>query len=428
MEMADHTTLRLMELLLTAEIVNHEISLGIPDLTPQHREAFGVGKNGSELNRPFIISNSTARRVLGVEDADQLVRTNPFVGFDDFGKRLSITTLDGAARWFLDKGGRPMAEVNPALAYYYEKAGISGITYDAAREKNPLYEDSRAFLEKRIEPIAAESEEMKEALGLVTFRAPEEIEESLEVFVATSEQLEVIEKIKVALKNREYLRKHQIYQIGRLLFLGPPGTGKTSFALSLAKVLHMPILEVRLSMITSQYLGETSKNIDRIFEIARKLSPCILFIDEFDYVARTRDSDDHGAMKRAVNTLLMSIDHVSLIRSGVLFIGATNHPGILDEAVWRRFDEVLPFSLPDAGMREKILGAITRDIDISMDLTTLALRTEGFSGADLRLMVKEAVMVGLIDGREEITGVDIEQGMLLVDRRNALRKGGLVVS
>ena len=426
MEMADHTTLRLMELLLTAEIVNHEISLGIPDLTPDHREAFSVGKNGSELNRPFIISNSIAKRVLGIEDAHELVRTNPFVGFDDFGQRLSITALDGAARWFLDRGGRSSAEANPALAYYYEKAGIKGISYDEAREKNPLYEDSRTFLERRVAPIATESEEMKEALGLVTLRAPEEIEESLETFVATPEQLEVIGKIQVALKNQEYLRKQQIYQIGRLLFLGPPGTGKTSFALSLAKVLHMPILEVRLSMITSQYLGETSKNIDRIFEIAKRLAPCILFIDEFDYVARARDSDDHGAMKRAVNTLLMSIDHISLIRTGVLFIGATNHPGILDEAVWRRFDEVLPFSLPDPRMREAILRAITRSIDISMDLATLAIRTEGFSGADLRLMIKEAVMVALIDGREEIAEMDIEQGMLHVDRRNALRKSGLV--
>ena len=422
--MADTTTLRLMELLLTAEIVNREESLGIADLTPLCREAFGISKNGTDLKRPFIVSNSMAKRVLEIEEAHTLIKSNPFIGFDDFGQRLTVTALDHAARWFLDRGGRAQATANPVLALYYEKTGADDITYDGARKTNPPYEDSRAFLQSRISVLSAESEEMREALTLGTLRAPEEIEESFESFVATPEQLEIIGKVKVALSHREYLRKQQIYQIGRILFVGPPGTGKTSFALSLAHELHMPIIEARLSMITSQYLGETSKNIDRIFEIARRLSPCILFIDEFDYVARTRDSDDHGAMKRAVNTLLKSIDNISLIKSGVLFIGATNHPIILDEAVWRRFDEVIPFSPPDVEMREAILRTITRNIPVTLDISVLASRTEGFTGADLRLMVKEAVMVALIDEREDLSEMDIEQGMLLVDRRNALKKGG----
>jgi len=424
MQMADQTTLRLMELLLTAEIVNREESLGIADLTPACREAFNIGKNGSDLKRPFIVSNSLAKRALGIEEADQFIKSNPFVGFDDFGQRLSVTALDPAARWFLDRGGRELAESNPVLAFYYEKNGIDEIIYTQAALQNPRYEDSRTFLEPRIEALKAESEEIREALGLVTIHAPEEIEESFETFVATSEQREVIRKIHVALKNREFLKTHQIYQVGRLLFVGPPGTGKTSFALSMARELHMPILEARLSMITSQYLGETSKNIDRIFEIAKRLSPCILFIDEFDYVARTRDSDDHGAMKRAVNTLLKSIDQISLVKSEILFIGATNHPGILDEAAWRRFDEAVAFTIPDGPMREAILESITRTMRIVPDLPLLAARAEGFTGADLRLMIKEAVMAALIEGREEITDFDIEQGMLLVDRRNALRESG----
>lgn len=426
MEMADHTTLRLMELLLTAEIVNREESLGIADLTPACREAFSIGKNGPDLKRPFIVSNSLAKRALGIEEAHTFVSSNPFIGFDDFGQRLSVTALDPAARWFLDRGGRDLAASNPVLAFYYEKSGAGEIRYGDASAQNPLYEDSRAFLQPRIDAMKAESEEIRDALGLVAIYAPEEIEESFETFVATPEQREVIEKIRVALKNRQFLKTHQIYQVGRLLFVGPPGTGKTSFALSLARELHMPILEARLSMITSQYLGETSKNIDRIFEIAKRLSPCILFIDEFDYVARTRDSDDHGAMKRAVNTLLKSIDQISLVKSEVLFIGATNHPGILDEAAWRRFDDAVPFTIPDASMREAILRTITRSLRIVPDIPLLAARTEGFTGADLRLMIKEAVMAALIEGRDQITDIDIEQGMLLVDRRNALRKTGWI--
>ena len=158
--------------------------------------------------------------------------------------------------------------------------------------------------------------------------------------------------------------------MGKLLFVGPPGTGKTSLALGLSQEMHLPLIEVRLSMVTSQYLGETSKNIDRIFEFAKRLAPCILFIDEFDFVAKSRVTDDHGAMKRAVNSLLKNIDRISLIRNGVLLIGATNHPQLLDEAAWRRFDEIVEFSLPDCEMRRQILKNITASLDCQLRLRT----------------------------------------------------------
>ena len=79
-------------------------------------------------------------------------------------------------------------------------------------------------------------------------------------------------------------------------------------------------------MITDQYLGETAKNIDRVFLLAKKLNPCILFIDELDFVAKARTSDENAAIKRAVNTLLKAIDEISLVEHGVLLIAATNHP------------------------------------------------------------------------------------------------------
>jgi SpoVK/Ycf46/Vps4 family AAA+-type ATPase len=101
-----------------------------------------------------------------------------------------------------------------------------------------------------------------------------------------------------------------------------------------------------------------------VFEVAKRLSPCILFMDEFDSVAKTRRSDEHAALKRAVNTLLKSIDEISLIRDDVLLIGATNHPDQLDAAAWRRFDEIVNFPKPDAGMREAIFGIITRTMSI----------------------------------------------------------------
>ncbi|MBQ3684056.1 MAG: ATP-binding protein, partial [Methanomicrobium sp.] len=249
---------------------------------------------------------------------------------------------------------------------------------------------------------------------------------SLEDLVCTPRQEEMIKKIDVALKNLDFLRERKIYEFGKLLFVGPPGTGKTSLALAMAKKLKMPLLEVRLAMITSQYLGETSKNIDRIFDLARRLSPCILFIDEFDFVARSRVTEDNGAMKRAVNMLLKNIDTISFVKNGVLLIGATNHPGMLDEAAWRRFDDVVEFPLPDFAMRREILQKITRCLDCTCDYDGLANETEGFSGADLKIMIKESLISALMRDSFVMDDGDIEQGMSSVRDRENIRLGASI--
>jgi SpoVK/Ycf46/Vps4 family AAA+-type ATPase len=105
----------------------------------------------------------------------------------------------------------------------------------------------------------------------------------------------------------------------------------------------------------------------------------------------------------------------------VLLIGATNHPQLLDEAAWRRFDEIVEFGLPDAGMRLQILKAVTASIECRCDFETLAAATEGFSGADLRIMVKEALLSALMERRDFITDRDVERGILLIGSRGAVR-------
>jgi SpoVK/Ycf46/Vps4 family AAA+-type ATPase len=416
----DSEILRIMEVVLTAEIFNQNHQLDINDLTPACREIFSTSSS-SDIKRPVYVSDGLIKRSLAIADAHQKLAANPFVAYEEFGQRLRITALEPAALWFLKQGGKSIIEKNPALAFYFENIDSTGVTHKAVREANPPYEDTKTYLDARISKLIGEDEKLRGALDLVIVLAPEEVEQQMDDIVCTPEQLAIIKKIQLAIKNREFLRLHRIHEVGKLLFVGPPGTGKTSVALAMSRTMHMPVLEVRVSMITSQYLGETSKNIDRIFELAKKLAPSILFIDEFDFIAKSRVADDHGAMKRAVNSLLKNIDKINLVKNNVLLIGATNHPQLLDEAAWRRFDEVVEFSLPNEEMRKNILMKVTSSIPCKLDYQQLASQTDGFSGSDLRMLVKEAILSSLMENRKTLGPEDIEKGIHMVKNRNAIR-------
>ena len=416
----DLESLRIMEILLTAEIFNQNQNLDLNDLTPACREIFCSGDTKS-IKRPVYVSDGLIRRSLDIADAHDKITKNPFVSYEEFGQRLKITTLQPAAEWFLAQGGKDLVRQNPALAFFFESFNGTGVSYQDVRRANPPYEDTRASLDTRLSKLIGEDEKFRGALDLVIVSAPEEVEQRMEDLICSPEQTAIINKIHHALHHRDFLNRHRIYEVGKLLFVGPPGTGKTSLALAMSHSMHMPVLEVRLSMITSQYLGETSKNIDKIFELAKKLSPSILFIDEFDFVAKSRVTDDHGAMKRAVNALLKNIDRISLVKNGVLLIGATNHPQLLDEAAWRRFDEVVEFSLPNEEMRREIIRNITSTLSCTCDYQEMAALTEGFSGADIRMMVKEALLSALMDKRETIESKDLEAGIRMVRNRDAIR-------
>ncbi|HOL41243.1 MAG TPA: ATP-binding protein, partial [Methanospirillum sp.] len=99
-------------------------------------------------------------------------------------------------------------------------------------------------------------------------------------------------------------------------------------------------------------------------------------------------------------------------------IGATNHPQLLDEAAWRRFDEVIPFDLPDRSTRELILRRLLSESETEVDIAQVAEQTEGFSGADLKMLVREAILSALTDGRSELTREDITKGELLIKTRD----------
>jgi len=358
------------------------------------------------VKRPISVRIGDITTIYGQNNVKQEIKSLPFIEFEKFGAELRFTVSDLAKNWFLKQTDAiERIRKNPVLASFYESEGVDVSYEDATRAAQPKERD-REYLTSLIAEIAA-SDEDGDLLTLVRLVAPEDVRQRMGELVLTSEQDRKIEKIMQAIKHRDYLSSIGLREIGKMLFIGLPGTGKTSTARALSEKLNIPLVEVRLSMITSQYLGETSKNIDKVFELAKKLNPCILFIDEFDFIAKTRVSDEHAALKRAVNTLLKAIDEISLVDDGVLLIGATNHPNLLDRAAWRRFDEIVDFPLPDMGMRKKILDIVLSKVKGDFDTQNIAEMTDRFTGSDLRMVVREAVLHSLIEDRTYITQSDL---------------------
>jgi len=413
--------LDIVELLLTAEIYNRYPELDVNDLPKNIRKNYW---NSTEktVPKPIIASFVRVEKLYGIKDIEKSVRNIPFITIDRAHFELRLSAFELAAEWLeKQEGAQERIENNPVLAYYLgeiRKGETSN--YEAAKAKIRPKEVDREWIESLIAEIRKE-DKGEDMLKLVVIIAPEDVKQKVKDLVLTREQEEEIEKIMKAIKHREYLREIGLHDIGKLLFVGPPGTGKTSVARALSEQLSIPFVEVKLSMITDQYLGETAKNIDRVFLLAKKLNPCILFIDELDFVAKARTSDENAAIKRAVNTLLKAIDEISLVEHGVLLIAATNHPRMLDSAAWRRFDEIVHFPLPDLEMRKNILDIVTRHIKGDFDTKDIASLTEDYSGSDLRMVIREAVLSALLEERKVLTQQDLLEAVTSFNERAYLK-------
>lgn len=214
----------------------------------------------------------------------------------------------------------------------------------------------------------------------------------------------------------ELLRAHGIAPPSRLLLCGPPGCGKTSAAEAVARTLLQPLAVVRFDVLISSYLGETAANLRKIFDFI-VTRPMVVLFDEFDAIAKQRDDDfEHGELKRVVNAFLQLLDG---LRGDNVVIAATNHQGLLDSAVWRRFDEVVHFGLPSPVERKQVLLAGLRGTPVSglPDWALLLDRTEGLSHADLERIALMAVREAILAEERAVTPERLEAAVARYERR-----------
>ena len=179
---------------------------------------------------------------------------------------------------------------------------------------------------------------------------------------------------------------------------GPPGTGKTLLAKAVANESEANFILVRGPELLNKWVGESEKGIRKIFEKARQASPAIIFFDEIDAITPRRGSSENQVTERVVNTLLAELDGLEDLAE-VIVIGATNRPDIIDPALLRpgRFDKLLLTPPPTEKGRLEIFRIHTKAMPLTKDinLNELAKQTEGYVGADIEAICREAAMLAL---------------------------------
>ena len=214
-------------------------------------------------------------------------------------------------------------------------------------------------------------------------------------------------------KRASEILSHGLSPRRKLLLMGKPGTGKTMTASVLASELGLPLFQVRLDGLVTKYMGETAAKLRQVFNATEQTRGIYLF-DEFDAIGSQRGlTNDVGEARRILNGFLQMIEQDE---SHSLIVAATNHPEILDHALFRRFDDVLDYRLPDINCITHLLklrlGKVTSQ---GISWEQLAKKAEGLSFAEVTRAANEAIKGVLIEGRKQVTDEDV--GRMIGERQ-----------
>lgn len=280
--------------------------------------------------------------------------------------------VNGALRLDIEK-------VRNYTAFLADKLEKAGDEASAARLRKMLEESDQqlrpagAAFAKAL-PVDAESRfPLIERVNLKTLSEPP--------MILGQEQWDIVNEFLSIAKSHAQAEVEGVPTALSFLLYGPPGTGKSRLARHIALDLGLDLYVARLDGLISSFLGSTSKNIRALFDFAAK-TPSILFLDEFDAIAKLRgDSQELGELKRVVNSFIQNLDTIG---NQSIIIAATNHHELLDSAIWRRFSYRLALDFPPAELRREMWKMFIRSLQFTeREIELLVDLSEGFSGSDI---------------------------------------------
>lgn len=248
----------------------------------------------------------------------------------------------------------------------------------------------------------------------------QQFDKNIDSLIVTDEVKKQLEQIIKEFKDTDILATYNLQNKKKILLCGKPGTGKTFSAQIISSTLNIPLVYVRFDAIISSYLGETATNLRKVFDYIESNTWIVLF-DEFDVIGKNRDDNhEHGEIKRVVNSFLQMLDN---LKGDSIILAATNHQAMLDPAIWRRFDDIIYYELPDKNIRQQLfeiyLKPIKKDADIDID--KVADMSEGFSPADIKMVAEEAMKIAIINSKSQLGQVELNFAIDKFIRREKVR-------
>jgi len=244
-------------------------------------------------------------------------------------------------------------------------------------------------------------------LPLLDIKQPQR---SLEEIILPELSILALEELLEEHRRSDILSSYGMKASSKVMFYGPPGCGKTLAAEVIAFELERPLAIVRLDALVSSFLGETAANLRKVFDFIAD-HPMVVLFDEFDAIGKERgDSGEHGELRRVVNAVLQMMD---AYQGQSLILAATNHEQILDNAIWRRFDEIIEIPLPNTNHVSQLLKLKLRGVrrQFEFDDKQLINKLANKSGADIERIVRRATKRMILRSQEFLTIKDIKNAI-----------------
>tara|TARA_R110002020_G_scaffold475200_1_gene709053 strand:- start:2494 stop:3579 length:1086 start_codon:yes stop_codon:yes gene_type:complete len=320
----------------------------------------------------------------------------------------------------LNKDTRKVSNYAKLLADNLSKSGDTKLAAKILKVLNNTKAQT-AYLDELISsPVDQETR-----MSIVDFILPSKEDNNLVLAQPVEDSIEHFIKLNSI---RNQLRSAGIDINSSMLLYGPPGCGKTTIAKHISTTLQLPLVIARLDSLVSSLLGNTSKNIRKVFEFASK-QPCILFLDEFDAIAKARD-DQHelGELKRVINSLLQNIDEFT---TNNILLAATNHHELLDKAIWRRFNTIIDVGLPSKEKITELLHEYLNDkpcefLKDSKKMDKLSSALDNQSPANIKTICQNAVVKQIIGNKQAITHEEFILEIFLFNNRGAYTQQELI--